>query len=389
MFPISQGARFALDRLEKNGFEAYLVGGCVRDGMIGRTTNDYDVTTNAFPSEIKTVFFDCKTIDVGIAHGTVAVVCCGEVIEITTYRIDGEYKDNRHPENVSFSSDIKDDLSRRDFTVNAMAYNGELVDYFGGLEDISKRIIRCVGDPDTRFKEDALRILRAMRFSSVLGFEIEEKTAEAVRSNAHLLLSISRERILIELKKLLCGAFSREVIEKFGCVLDNLFKGKGFESRSFALGRCENAFEIRLACLFLKNSFYEYDLTYLKLDRKTYKRVCAAISSYGDVVALKDKTSVKKAVSRLGMGAVADIALLAEAEGDNFSIISEALGEIKNNNECVSFKSLAVNGNDLAVLGISGKNVGDHLALILDLVIEGKIKNTREDIISYIKEKQK
>ncbi|MBE7070835.1 MAG: hypothetical protein E7386_10115, partial [Ruminococcaceae bacterium] len=253
MLSISRGAEFALDRLEKNGFEAYLVGGCVRDGILGRQTNDYDVTTNAFPSDIKKVFFDCNTIDVGIAHGTVAVVCGDEIIEITTYRIDGEYKDNRHPESVNFSTDIKDDLSRRDFTVNAMAYNGQLVDYFGGLDDLSKRIIRCVGDPDTRFNEDALRILRAMRFSSVLGFEIEGVTAKAIIKNAHLLSSISHERILAELKKLLCGCNVVSVIQKFGCVFDTVFMGKDFGSRAFAVGRCENSFETRLACLFLDN----------------------------------------------------------------------------------------------------------------------------------------
>ena len=184
---VSLEAKMVLELLENSGFEAFLVGGCVRDSLLNRPFSDYDVTTNASPSEVKKVFSDYRVIETGIKHGTVTVILNGLPVEITTYRIDGEYKDNRHPEEVRFSTKLEDDLCRRDFTVNALAYNSELIDLFGGVSDLKSRLIRCVGDPDVRFNEDGLRILRALRFSSVLGFEIENATACSVIRNRHLL----------------------------------------------------------------------------------------------------------------------------------------------------------------------------------------------------------
>ena len=188
-----------LDRLNKAGFEAYLVGGCVRDKIIGREVDDFDITTNALPDQTEKLVEDKAVIKTGLKHGTLTVVNEGEKAEITTFRRDGEYSDNRHPDKVFFASDLKTDLERRDFTVNTICYDGKnVVDLFGGAEDIKNKVIRCVGEPDKRFGEDALRILRALRFASVLGFEIEEKTGDGILKNKDLLRNISGERINAE-----------------------------------------------------------------------------------------------------------------------------------------------------------------------------------------------
>ena len=197
----------AISMLESEGFEAYAVGGCVRDSLLGKIPTDYDVTTSALPEETKQVFKNEHVIETGIKHGTVTVLIEHQPIEITTFRIDKDYSDNRHPEKVEFTRSLKEDLARRDFTVNALAYSEKtgIIDVFGGISDLEHGIIRTVGDADTRFSEDALRIMRALRFSSVLGVEIEEKTALSLHKNRGLLNNISEERLSSELNKLLCG----------------------------------------------------------------------------------------------------------------------------------------------------------------------------------------
>lgn len=211
----------AINLLQSAGFEAYAVGGCVRDSLLGKTPNDWDITTSAKPEDMKSVFADFHCIDTGIKHGTVTVVIDGEPLEITTFRLDGEYEDNRHPKSVTFTSDLGADLGRRDFTVNAMAYSKMTgtVDLFGGQNDLKNGIIRCVGDPDRRFNEDALRILRALRFASALDFEIEEKTAQSLLKNRALLGNISEERIAKELLKLVCGKGAKRILTDFAPVL--------------------------------------------------------------------------------------------------------------------------------------------------------------------------
>ena len=192
-----------IDTLEQAGFEAYAVGGCVRDSVLNRIPNDWDITTSAKPEEIKKVFK--RTFDTGIKHGTVSVLFGNDIYEVTTYRIDGEYEDSRHPKDVTFTSDLKEDLLRRDFTINAMAYNPEkgLVDMYGGMEDIEKKVIRCVGNPHERFSEDALRILRAVRFAAQLDYTIDKETQDAIKELAPTLSKISAERIQVELTKIL------------------------------------------------------------------------------------------------------------------------------------------------------------------------------------------
>ena len=211
----------AINLLQSAGFEAYAVGGCVRDSLLGKIPNDWDITTSAKPEDMKSVFADFHCIDTGIKHGTVTVVIDGEPLEITTFRLDGEYEDNRHPKSVTFTSNLSADLGRRDFTVNAMAYSKKTgtVDLFGGQNDLKNKIIRCVGDPDRRFNEDALRILRALRFASALDFEIEEKTAQSLLKNRALLGNISEERIAKELLKLVCGKGAKRILTDFAPVL--------------------------------------------------------------------------------------------------------------------------------------------------------------------------
>lgn len=200
-------ARTVLERLERYGFEAYVVGGCVRDSLMGRVPKDWDVCTNALPEEVLRVFRKFHVIKTGLQHGTVTVMVNREPVEVTTFRVDGDYSDNRHPDSVAFVSRVEEDLSRRDFTINAMAYNPKrgLVDAFGGQEDLRSRVMRCVGDPDARFNEDGLRILRALRFAARFNFDVERETSDAVRRNRHLLENVSAERIFKELKGILVG----------------------------------------------------------------------------------------------------------------------------------------------------------------------------------------
>ena len=203
MIELPEKVKYIINTIAKAGYEAYAVGGCIRDSILGRTPDDWDITTSASPGQIKALFR--RTVDTGIRHGTVTVMREGEGFEVTTYRIDGEYEDGRHPREVTFTSSLLEDLRRRDFTINAMAYNEEagLVDAFGGVKDINAGIIRCVGSPAERFSEDALRIMRAVRFSAQLGYRIEEETAAAIRRLAPSLKNISAERIQTELVKLL------------------------------------------------------------------------------------------------------------------------------------------------------------------------------------------
>ena len=211
---IPQFVRTALDRLNECGYEGYIVGGCVRDSLLGKKPHDYDVCTNCTPDKMLEVFANFRTIETGLKHGTLTVLIEGEPVEITCYRSDGEYIGHRKPAQVTFESSLEEDLKRRDFTVNAMAYSPKegLIDLYGGQGDLEKGIIKCVGEPEKRFDEDALRILRGLRFSSCLGFEIEEKTSKAILEQRELLKSISAERIASELKKLLCGKGARKIL---------------------------------------------------------------------------------------------------------------------------------------------------------------------------------
>ena len=218
---IPSKAKTIITLLENAGFEAFCVGGAVRDSIMGLNPTDWDITTSASPEDTVMVFKDYKTVDTGLKHGTLTVVIDKTPFEVTTYRVDGDYNDNRHPENVHFTKNLINDLSRRDFTVNALAYNDKtgLVDLYGGQEDIYNSIIKTVGNPSARFQEDGLRIMRALRFASVLGFTIESETAKAIHDNKDLLKNISAERLAVELSKLVCGKNAFNILTEYWDVL--------------------------------------------------------------------------------------------------------------------------------------------------------------------------
>ncbi|MBQ7976436.1 MAG: HD domain-containing protein [Clostridia bacterium] len=427
-----------ISRLEENGFEAYAVGGCVRDMLMGKEPNDYDITTNAKPEEIKKCFTDYPTILIGEKHGTVCVVSDGENVEITTYRIDGEYKDSRHPEKVSFTSSLTEDLARRDFTVNAIAYSptGGMSDPFGGRDDINKKIIRCVGTPEKRFEEDALRILRAIRFSSVLGFEIDKDAEKSIHRRCNDLKSISAERIFSELCKLLCGENVKSVLSGFSdvisVILPELKDTVGFEQKNRhhcfdvythtanVVEKCPPDAELRLAALFHdagkpacffmgedgEGHFYGHAekskelastaLARLKAPNSVKNLVCELIRVHD-----REIVNTKKSLRRFLAGVSEETAkrIFPLKKADNLSLSPEyhnrieglqeteaAMYTIMESNECVSQNQLAINGNDLIKLGLSeGRELGRVKNAILAAVIDGEVENEKNVLVAYAK----
>ncbi len=390
-FNIPHNITRVLDMLEEAGHEAYVVGGCVRDLCRGVVPHDYDVTTSALPEETKACFFGFRVIETGIKHGTVTVISEGAPVEITTYRTDGEYKDNRHPESVSFTGNLSLDLSRRDFTVNAMAYSPRrgLYDLFGGEEHIEKRLISCVGDPDRRFGEDGLRILRALRFASTLDFEIAPETAESIHRNKELLKNISAERIFSELSKLLTGRGARRILSEYGDVIALVAPSAtiDYEEKTNVIGRCGEDLHLRLAVL-LRDDEREADLYRLKSDGATVRTVKAVKELYrGD---LTDKVSLRRCRRRYSGENIEKAVKMKyfsgkidEKERDRLlSLISET------ENDCVSPAGLRVTGTDLKELGVpEGRAVGEMLEHLLELVITDREANERENLLRLAKEK--
>lgn len=404
-----------IEKLNNAGFEGFVVGGCVRDSIIGRVPNDWDVCTSALPDETKTVFKEYKTVDVGIAHGTVAVVFPEESIEITTYRIDGEYKDNRRPEKVEFTSKIEEDLSRRDFTINAMAYNYEsgLVDFFNGKKDIEGKAIRCVGNPYKRFNEDALRIMRALRFAAQLNFTIEKCTLEAIEDTVELLSNISAERIAVELNKLVMAENPENMIKLlfemdiFKIIIEfmNNCKLKVDKMNNFTEGcgqiirNSPQDLSIRLCILLnytldvyglvenLKNdeesSIIEKILRALKYDNNTIKEV-DILSRYYYVDINCEKREIKKILNLIGIDMFKKLIFMKEAMKKNFNgdIYIKILNSIEEKGECYKIKDLKINGRDLISLGIqNGKIIGEILNALLEMVIENPEMNNRDKLL--------
>ncbi len=368
---------FTLDRLEENSYSAYLVGGCVRDYVMGIEPHDYDITTNARPGEIEKCFSDIKTLDVGKKHGTITLVLDKECVEVTTYRIDGKYTDNRHPECVVFTDDIELDLARRDFTMNAIAYSPRygFCDAFGGREDIANGIIRCVGDAGERFEEDALRILRALRFASRLGFEIEEKTARAIIEKTHLLSNIAPERITSELLGLLDGKFAPQIVDGFSSVFEYLYPelcGK----------LCESSASLGLYSFF--SSLEGMDiipiLKRMKLDNVTVKSVSNVILNLPVARRVKDKIEVKKLALKIGVTDALIVLCLAEKHEQR-----QLLENSVKDGECVALSQLEICGSDLLQL-CSGKRIGDTLNKLLLEVIEEKCENNKNILLKRAEE---
>lgn len=399
---IPQKVAYIIDELMKNGYEAYAVGGCVRDSILGRVPGDWDITTSASPYEVKAIFK--RTIDTGIQHGTVTVMLDKEGFEVTTYRIDGEYEDSRHPKEVKFTKNLVEDLKRRDFTINAMAYNpvSGLVDEFEGEEDLTRRQIRCVGVAEERFGEDALRILRAVRFSAQLGFTIEESTRAAATKLAPNLRNISRERILTELTKLLVSDNPDYIVE-----IDRL-----------KLKECMFTQEIIIDDVTLKMlklvrndkilrfaAFLQEEGTAakandimkgLKSDNHTIDYV-TKLTRWLRFDIEPEKPAVRKAIYMTGE----DIfPLLIEAKKAFYESlddtdrlietqqVEELYREIMADGDCITLKQLAVTGNDIKAAGLAeGKGIGELLSYLLDVVHEEPKKNERSVLLELAKAK--
>ncbi len=439
---ISSKAKIVINALADAGFSAYVVGGCVRDYFLGNQTSDTDITTSAKPYEVEKILADknIKVVETGLKHGTVTAVIDKTPLEITTFRADGEYRDSRHPQSVEFVEDIEQDLKRRDFTVNAMAYNDErgLVDLFGGREDIENRIIRTVGEPDARFKEDALRIMRALRFSSVLGFEIEEKTKKSIFDNMYLLENISAERIFSELSKLLCGKNVLNVLDEFrqviGVIIPQLIPSFNcaqntpwhtytvYEHIIHSVDFAPRDPVIRLTMLLHdigKPSVKRTDengrdhfkthadagekiaaevLSKLKVSNNIYNKVTTLIKYHQSVENVND-VKIKHWFNKIGEEYTLSLfdVRIADLKAHNLgkkevlfeierlmSLEEEAKMIIKRR-EPYKISELAVNGHDLISLGFSGREIGDKLSEILTLVMDGRLKNTKKDILNFLK----
>jgi len=434
-YPVGVIAVF--DQLEKAGFEGYLVGGCVRDLLLGKEPHDFDFAGNAVPEEILSVFKGYKTIRDGEKHGTIAVQSDGLWIEITTYRTESDYADFRHPTHVEFADDIRKDLARRDFTVNAMALSrdGNVIDLFGGKSDIEKRVIRCVGDPKERFTEDALRIMRALRFSAVLNFEIEKQTSNDLHRYGYLLKEIAVERILTEFKILLlqadCGQLLRDYSDVLIQFIPELAEIIGFEqfnphyeddvyTHSVKVTETVRAnIALRLAAFLhdiAKPNVLSLDthgngtfidhaekgsikvkeiLTRLKIDKKTMELVCKLISLH-EVEFPKTKPEMRRWMNRFQPEVLSLAMELQDADLRSHStdqqlrleLINDSrklLTQLINDKVCYSLKDLAINGDDLIKLGYSGKNVGELLNHLLEEVIEERLENDRESLIVSLK----
>ncbi len=396
---IPPAAEEIIEKLNRNGFEAYVVGGCVRDSLMGRRPEDWDITTSARPAQVKAIFG--RTVDTGIRHGTVTIMRGRTGYEVTTYRIDGEYEDGRHPSSVEFTSDLREDLRRRDFTINAMAYNRRdgLVDIFGGLRDIELRRIRCVGDAGERFTEDALRILRALRFSAQLDFEIEPETEAAMKALAPNLVHVSRERIASELTKLLLSDHPDRVGRVFTAGAGR-FVSETFAKISPEKIRVENMLPaekgIRWAAFLRHESSGDAVriLEELKMDNDTINRVRVLVE-YWDKPVGKTQEEIRRTMSRIPPGLYDSLLELKRAaaesgEGEETSeeleYIREQTRQIRERGDCVGLKTLAVTGADLIGMGMKpGRELGRMLERLLDLVIVSPERNTADGLLAEAK----
>lgn len=439
---IPTGARKIIARLEQHGYEAYIVGGCVRDSLMGKRPSDWDICTSARAEEMMALFEDKRVIPTGIQHGTLTILAEDGAYEVTTFRIDGEYLDHRHPKSVAFTRELAEDLSRRDFTINAMAWHPErgLIDLFGGVEDLRDRLVRAVGDPVQRFNEDGLRMLRMVRFATVLDFDYDPATYDAVRKQGHLLQYISKERIQVELNKILLAAHPARGLEDlytlgmYPYIIPMMCHTVGFAQRGgyhfldvfehslLAVGVIAPELVLRLTMLlhdigkpFVWDSSesLSYDrfddhaavsaklagkiLRDLKYDNATRKDVVELIAHHNDIL-LPDPVNVRRALARLGevqtrrlvQVKVADL-IAHDLAGERekilalFAEISDVIDEVVARGDCTSVKALAIGGQDMMALGLSGRAIGQMLNAALELVLEKPEMNTRETLLNWVR----
>ncbi|MCI6006287.1 MAG: CCA tRNA nucleotidyltransferase [Blautia sp.] len=439
---IPSKAAMILNILEDAGFEAYVVGGCVRDSILGRIPDDWDITTSAAPEQVKALFR--RTVDTGLAHGTVTVMMEKEGFEVTTYRVDGEYEDGRHPKEVTFTASLEEDLKRRDFTINAMAYNPStgIVDLFGGLEDLENKLIRCVGNPLERFTEDALRIMRAVRFSAQLGFQIEENTKNALGVLAPNLRHVSAERIQVELIKLLVSphpdylriAYETGVTKEFLPEWDVcMVTEQNTPHHCYTVGEhiLHSLLNIR-ADKVLRLTMLLHDigkpavkktdengrdhfkmhgpesekmahdiLRRLKLDNDTISKVCRLVK-WHDYRPLPEMKAVRRAVNKIGedlfplylevqrADTLAQSDYRREEKTGRLEGVCACWKQIREEKQCVSLKSLAVTGRDLITEGIApGREIGEILQYLLEIVLEDPEQNQKEKLLAKLQNYRK
>ena len=397
--------RYIINKIYENNYEAYIVGGCVRDAILGFEPNDYDITTSASPNTIQEIFKDFKCIETGIEHGTVSVVIEDEIFEITTYRIEGEYKDHRRPDKVDFTDRLEEDLKRRDFTINAMAYNEKkgLIDLFGGKEDLNNKIIKTVGNPYDRFNEDGLRMIRAIRFSSKLNFTIEKETLKAIYDKSFIINNISLERITDEFTKIILSDKPENIKYLFETKLlkylnisneDNIGKLKQFYNEIVILKKINKNLEKRLALLDYiveKNNIncksFCNELIYSKKIIKNHNIILTLLKNIE--IDHLNKVEIKKILSGVDRNLLEeylDISRIIYDKEKKVDEIIDILSEIEENNECYIIKNLKVNGRDIMSLGYKNKEVGEVLNYLLEIVIEDYTLNKKDVLIKKIKE---
>lgn len=372
--------------LSDAGYSAYAVGGCVRDSVLGRTPGDWDMTTSARPEQMLDVFkaANVRTIPTGLKHGTVSVLIDGETYECTTFRIDGDYTDSRHPDKVTFTPNVSDDLKRRDFTVNAMAADplseqsdADIVDLFGGREDLKNKIIRCVGDPEKRFEEDALRILRAVRFAAVLGFEIDIDTKNAAKKLRHGLSFVSAERRRVEIEKMLvCDNADYGVSLLFELGLAE-FIHKDIRMPSLPLSSLPKIFTLRLAALFGIDAHPELDS--MKLSREQETQILRYCHTSNQIKSLEPTGANARRILCL-VGELAENWALLRQMPDLARVITEERAK----NPCVTIPQLAVHGGDVALAGVAPIDRGSVLKMMLDAVIENPSLNDFDTLMDMI-----
>nr|WP_124068150.1 CCA tRNA nucleotidyltransferase [Clostridium sp. E02] len=393
---IPEPVRMIIEQLNIHGFEAYAVGGCVRDSFLGRLPKDWDITTSAKPEHMKEIF--PKTVDTGIQHGTVTVIMGHEGYEVTTYRIDGEYEDGRHPKTVEFTASLLEDLKRRDFTINAMAYSGkdELVDEFGGIKDLESGIIRCVGNPLDRFTEDALRILRAIRFSAQLGFQIEEETENAIAVIAKNLKNVSKERIQVELTKLLLSDHPARVRLVFENGIATYLTEHFLHTETGLLqieklNRLPDKKHMRWSGFlrFLSEREAVTILRELRLDNDTIDQVGTLVRLWKTEIPA-DKSAIRKVMSGLPLNLFYDLLCiqklyLFDGYQKQLKQVELYVEEIIRSGDCIRLKDMAVSGRDLIAAGIKpGPRMGEVLQVLFDEVLKNPDNNNREYLLKII-----
>ena len=426
--------QYCLQALENAVFAAYCVGGCVRDSLLGRTPQDYDICTAALPEQTEGVFSGHKLVLAGKKHGTVGVSFEKDVVEITTFRTEGEYRDNRHPEWVEFVPEIKEDLARRDFTVNAMAWSPTrgFADPFGGQKDLDAGILRAVGDPVKRFQEDSLRILRGLRFAARYGLRMEEATRQAMFSQRQLMDNLARERVFEEISKLLMAITDPQMLVSFGpilaAVIPELQPMLGFDQRSphhaydvfthtaHVVTGVPADLTLRWAALLHdvgkvptftqdatgRGHFYGHaqasaemaDAILLRLKAPTQLREQAVLLIDRHMVKPEpDRKLLRRRISQYGWDGLTHLLQLQQADfcskgvnekGPDFDRIAELLQQIREEDSCLSLKDLALNGHDLMALGYRGKEIGQTLNGLLEQVLEETLPNDREALLSYL-----